>query len=138
MQEQDFEKMRQSINAREGFTRHNGIEVLSIEQGLCRCSVEVTPEERNPHDTAHGGLLFAICDTAAGIAATTQGRSVVSRAADFHFLHPATGTVTAVGRVVSAGYTMAYCTAEVYDKAGRILAAGSFEMYYLKEPMKLD
>ena len=135
---QDFEKMKQVINGREGFNRHNGIEVISIEEGLCKCRMEVTPEVRNPHNTAHGGLLFAICDTAAGIAATTQGRSVVSRSADFHFLRPATGTVTAVGRLVTAGYTMAYCTAEVYDEAGTLLAAGSFEMFYLKEPHKLD
>lgn len=134
----DLEKMKEKINAREGFTRHNGIEVLSIEKGLCKCGTVVTEQVQNPHNTAHGGLLFAMCDTAAGVAASSLGRSVVSRSADFHFLRPATGTVTAVGRVVSAGAHMAYCTAEVYDEAGQTLAAGSFEMFWLQDPLKLD
>ncbi len=134
----DFEAMKQALNAQEGFTSHNGIRVLSIEKGLCRCGAEVTPTERNPHHIAHGGLLFALCDTAAGVAATTLGRSVVSRSADFHFLHPATGRITAEGRVVTAGLHMAYCTAEVYDEAGTLLAAGGFEMFYINEPLKTD
>lgn len=134
----DLDELREKINAEEGFARHNGIRVTSLEKGRCTCAATVTEKVQNPHGVAHGALLFGLCDTAAGVAATSLGRSVVSRSADFHFLRPAEGAVTAVGRVVSAGLHMAYCAAEVYDEAGELLAAGSFEMYFLQGPLKRD
>ena len=132
----DLDELQERINSEEGFARHNGIRVTSLEKGRCTCAATVTDKVQNPHGVAHGALLFGLCDTAAGVAATSLGRSVVSRAADFHFLRPAEGAVTAVGRVVSAGAHMAYCAAEVYDESGVLLAAGSFEMFYLTEPAR--
>ena len=132
----DFEKMKEAINGRGQFTQYNGIRVTDLAEGRCECQVTLTEKGCNPHGIAHGGLLFSMCDTAAGIAATTLDRSVVSRTAEMHFLRPAVGgVITARGRVVSAGAHMAYCTAEVFDEKGELLASAGFEMFYLQKPV---
>ena len=128
----DWEKWKENINAENGFVHHNGITVTEIAEGVCTCQVSLGQKGLNPHDMAHGGLLFTMCDTAAGIAATTTGRKVVSRAADIHFLRPAwPGLLTVRGQVVRAGRQTALCTAEVRDERGELLTTASFEMFFI-------
>lgn len=131
----DLQELKARINADEGYMRFNGMEVTELSSGYCEVRAPVGPEKLNPHGIAHGGLLFSLCDTAAGVAATTLGRSVVSRAAEIHFLHPAMGrAVTAKGRVDDAGAHMAYCTAEAFDETGEKLVSASFEMFFIQRP----
>ena len=131
----DMEQLKELLNGRDGFNRHNGIRVTAVGEGWCDCQVTLTDEGKNPHGTAHGGLLFTMCDTAAGIAASSASRGVVSRTGEIHFIAPAVGgTLTAKGRVVRAGRHMAYCTAEVFDEAGEMLVSASFEMFFLPGP----
>ena len=133
----DLEELKARVNAGEGYMRFNGLEVTELSPGYCEVRAAVGREKLNPHGIAHGGLLFTLCDTAAGVAATTLGRSVVSRTADIHFLHPAPeGTLTARGRVADAGGHMACCTAEVLDGEGKVLAAASFEMFFIQGPFR--
>ncbi len=121
------------INRQMGFALHNGITVTAVEEGYCACRVELGAEGLNPHGIAHGGLLFALCDTVAGTAATSLGRGVVTRSADIHFLRPGTGrTVTAEGRVTDHGRTHAYCVAEARNEAGQLVCAATFEMVFLE------
>ena len=126
------EELKARINSDNGFMSYNGITVAEVGKGECLCQVEVGQNGLNPHGIAHGGLLFTLCDTAAGIAASTTGRKVVSRASDMHFLHPGLpGVLTARGQVVQAGSRTALCTAEVRDEKGELVATASFEMFFL-------
>ena len=85
---QDLEQLKRQINAENGFIRHIGVAVTEIGEGFCRCETVLGEDGLNPHGVAHGGLLFTMCDTAAGVAATAAGRKVVSRAGDIHYLLP--------------------------------------------------
>lgn len=128
----DFEQMREQINDRDGFMRYNGIRVTALDEGCCECEAVLSEDSLNPHGFAHGGLLFSMCDSAAGIAATTTGRKVVTQSADIHFLRPAMpGTITARGKVIKVGIHTAYCTAEIYDRSGLLLVAAGFDMFFL-------
>ena len=128
----DLEKLKEKVNADEGYMRLLGIEVTDLAEGFCRCRAPLGPEKNNPHGIAHGGFLFSVGDTAAGIAGTTLGRTVVGRSADIHFLRPGTGAfVTAEGRVAEAGRTTGLCQVELYDEQGTLICAGSYELYFL-------
>ena len=129
---QDLQRLKASVNAGEGFMRMLGIEVTALEPGYCECRAPLGPEKNNPHGIAHGGFLFTVCDTAAGVAGTTLGRGVVGRTADIHFLRPGTGAyVTARGRVTEAGRTMGLCQVELFDDRDQLIVTGSFELYFL-------
>jgi acyl-CoA thioesterase len=62
-----------------------GFEVL--EQGAGRCSLRaaVGPEHVNQHATAHGGFMFALADSAFGLAANSHGPVAVALVATIHF-----------------------------------------------------
>ena len=129
----DAQWLKDRVNRQEGFALHNGITVTEVGEGYCACRVEMSEEKCNPHHFAHGGLLFAMCDTAAGTAATSLGRGVVTRSADIHFLRPGTGRViTAEGRVTDHGRTHAYGVAEARDESGKLVCAATFEMVFLE------
>ena len=128
----DLEKLKEKVNADEGFMRFNGIEVTHLEPGCCQCRARMEKNKENPHGIAHGGFLFTICDTVAGIAGTSLGRGVVGRSADIHFLKPGRGGyVTAEGRVVEAGRTTGLCQVEMRDDRGELIVSASFELYFI-------
>lgn len=128
----DLEELKRRLNAENGFSRFLGMEVTELQPGYCECRAPLGPERYNPHGFAHGGFLFSVCDTAAGLAGTTLGRAVVGRAADIHFLHSGTGAfVIARARLAEAGHTMALSQVEMYDDRERLIVTGSFELYFL-------
>ena len=102
--EMDLEKFKDLVNSREGYMRFNGIEVTRLEPGFCEARAPMGPDKTNPHGMAHGGFLFTLCDSVAGIAASTRGRNVVGRSADIHYIHPGDGEyLTARATVVHEG-----------------------------------
>ena len=48
-----------------------GIQVLRASEGRATAVLRVTPEMANGHGIAHGGLVFALADTAFAMAANT-------------------------------------------------------------------
>lgn len=134
----DMERLKK-LNEEDGFIRHNGIRVTALERGECECRAELTREGMNPHGIAHGGMLFAMCDTVAGVAGTTLGHKVVTRSASVYFLRPgAVGTLIARGRIVHRGRHTALCEAEVYGEGERLLMRASFDMAFIDEKQGED
>ena len=129
----DAQWLKDRVNRQEGFPLHNGITVTEVGGGYCACTAELAPDKFNPHGIARGGLLFAMCDTVAGTAATSLGRGVVTRSADIHFLRPGTGRrLTAEGRVTDCGRSHAFCIAEVHNEEGALVCSSTFEMVFLE------
>ena len=65
------EKKRQidMANGFYGFNRHNEIQIVDVDDGTSVIEVPLRKESNNPLGIAHGGLIFSICDVAAGVAA---------------------------------------------------------------------
>lgn len=70
-------------------SRMLGIEVLSADQGTALARMPVRPDMVNGHRILHGGLVFALADTAFACAANSFGLPAVTAAADVQFLRPA-------------------------------------------------
>lgn len=115
-----------------------GMEVTVIRQGYVEATAPVTENSLNPYGNAHGGWLFALCDTCSGIVASTWGRPNVTLQASVNYIRGAkpgdTVTVKATSRH-SGGHT-AVNQIEIYDQAGRLLLTSSFTMYYMGEKPK--
>ena len=132
----DLEILKQKLNEQKGYMHFNGIEVTKLEPGYCEARAPMGEEKLNPHGFAHGGYLFTLCDTVAGIAASTGGRGVVGRSADVHYLRPAGGEyITARARVVRQGRNMAFATVELFDDAGRLAATAGVDMFFVGQPL---
>lgn len=93
----------------------------------------VTENSLNPYGNAHGGWLFALCDTCSGLAASTWGRPNVTLQASVNYIRGAkpgdTVTVKATSR--HSGGRTAVNQVELFDGQGRLLLTSSFTMYYM-------
>ena len=72
------EKVVARMLERDAFTRWLGIEVQRVAPALCVCRMVVRPEMVNGFGVAHGGIVFALADSAFAFACNTHGRVTVS------------------------------------------------------------
>ena len=66
-----------------------GIELVEHGPGRARTRMTVRADMVNGHDLAHGGLIFALADTAFACACNSWGPVTVAAGADITFLAPA-------------------------------------------------
>jgi len=64
--------------SQDAFSQWLGIEVLECEVGRCKVAMTVRKEMLNSMNFAHGGISYALADTAFGFAANTHGKFAVS------------------------------------------------------------
>jgi acyl-CoA thioesterase len=72
-----------------GFGRLVGVEVVDWEPGRARTRVVPTAEQTNVHGFVHGGVLFAVADTAFEVACNSYGRISVGLDVSVHYASPA-------------------------------------------------
>lgn len=70
-------------------SRALGIDVIECADGRAVATMTVRPDMVNGHDLAHGGLVFALADTAFAAACNSHGPVAVAAAADIMFVAPA-------------------------------------------------
>jgi acyl-CoA thioesterase len=66
-----------------------GIQVLRASEGRATAVLRVTPEMANGHGIAHGGLVFALADTAFAMAANTFDAGIATAEASISYISPA-------------------------------------------------
>ena len=64
--------------SKDPFSTWLGIEILECELGRCKVGMTVRKEMLNSMGKAHGGISYALADTAFGFAANTHGKYAVS------------------------------------------------------------
>ena len=75
--------------ARDHAARQLGIEVDEVRAGYARTRMVLGSWTRNGHGVAHGGVLFALADTAFAYACNTAEQNAVARQCEITFLRPA-------------------------------------------------
>src|SRR5215475_9995444 len=103
-----------------------GFHVESLKTGRAVLSMEVKELHKQIHDVVHGGVLAALADTAAAIAAYTvvpQGTEIATVELKINYLSAVPGgTIKAVGKVLRAGRNFVVTECEVIDAKGRLAA----------------
>ena len=72
------DKIPHKMLGQDAFSTWLGIEILECEIGRCRVAMTVRKEMLNSMGKAHGGISYALADTAFGFAANTHGKFAVS------------------------------------------------------------
>ena len=75
--------------AQEGTGPHWGIAIEEAREGYARISMVVRADMLNGHRIAHGGMIFALADTAFAYACNSRNVSTVAQQASILFLAPA-------------------------------------------------
>ncbi|MEU8522795.1 PaaI family thioesterase [Streptomyces sp. NBC_01216] len=105
-----------------------GFTLLEVDHGRAVFSFEPGEQHYNPIGSVHGGVYATLLDSAAGCAVHStlpRGTAYTSLDLSTRFLRPITtdtGTVRAIGTVMSRGRRTALAEAGLYDASDQLLA----------------
>ena len=103
-----------------------GFHVESLAPGQAVLSMRVKGHHKQIQDVVHGGVLAALADTAAAIAAYTvvpRGTEIATIELKINYLSAVPdGKIRAEGKVLRAGRNFVITECEVFDAKGRLAA----------------
>jgi len=106
-----------------------GISVIRASPGEVELAGAPTEAHLNVQGFVHGGVIATLVDTAMGLAvrsALEAGRRHVTIEIGVHYLRPVRpGAISAIGRTVRVGSSIAFATAEVTSHDDRLLATAT-------------
>ena len=83
------EAAARAMLARDNASRALGMELLAVAPGRARMRMRLRDDMLNGHGTGHGGMVFALADSAFAFACNAHGGTVVALACQITFVAPA-------------------------------------------------
>ncbi len=103
-----------------------GFDVTSIGQGHAVFELDVQAHHKQIHGVVHGGILAALSDTTAAIAAYTavpRGTEIATVELKINFLEPVRGgRIRAEGHVLRVGRNFVVTECEIFNEDGSMAA----------------
>lgn len=103
-----------------------GFEVESVHDGRAVFRLDVRPSHKQIHGVVHGGILAALADTAAAIAAYTvvpKGVEIATLELKINYMEPVPGgRVKAEAKVLRKGRNFIVTECEIYNEKGSMAA----------------
>lgn len=124
------------LAAADAFTRATGIVCVRGGLGLAEVSLTLRAEHINFNGTCHGGVVFALADTAFGLASNSHG--VVAAGIDAHITYQQAAregeTLTARAHEVSRSRKLAVYRVDVTGEDGRPVSSFTGTVYITEQP----
>ncbi len=122
-------KRLQDETEKNGFVKLLGIEFTDADEGYCKGEMLMEPRYGNQMGTPHGGTLYALADTVAGMAAASCGLIGPTLSGNMYFLRPLADSKKLIceGRVIKNGKRIRVVEAYVYGDNGVEAARCTFE-----------
>jgi uncharacterized protein (TIGR00369 family) len=103
-----------------------GFDVESVHKGRAIFRLDVRPRHKQIHGVVHGGILAALADTTAAIAAYTvvpKGVEIATLEFKINYLEPVPGgRIKADARVLRVGRNFIVTECEVFNESGSLAA----------------
>lgn len=115
-----------------GFIKNNRYSLVDLKQDYCVMEAAVTEESLNPYGMVHGGFLFGLADTAAGVAARSSGKKAVTLSSHIEYLHACHGSkIKAVVEAVKIGKNVSVYEVSIYDEKEVMVAKATVDYFYI-------
>ncbi len=131
----DFEKLKEQRVRDNAFIKLIGLKLTEVREGYCKGVLELDPGKHyNPIGTAHGGVIYSICDTIAGTAATSHGTVATTLSGTINYLNAARNCkrLIAETKEVKYGKQTSVYQVNVTNEDGVAIAATTFTFFHLK------
>lgn len=118
-----------------GFIKHNAIHIVELDTEHCVVEVALGEATSNHWGAAHGGLVFSLADSAAGILGrmVQEGANVTTDASIQFFRSTVEAKkLTATSRVCNKGNHLVFLEVDITDETGTRVASSRVTMYYIK------
>jgi acyl-CoA thioesterase len=135
----EFQKLIDFRNGCPGFTKEMGMRVTQASDGYAQVEMEMDERFYNPIGSIHGGVIFALADTAGGVAATSKGNFVTTVTGDINYLNAAMGNkrLIADARELKSGKNILVFDVTVTDEKETVIAEARMTYYSLHKPVDL-
>lgn len=125
---------KQLLKDSHGFMEANNYEILKVEDNYCELLGRVTETSLNHIGIAHGGYIFGLADTAAGIAAMTDRRTAVTISSNIDYLKAANSkTLKAVASCIKNGKTISFFEVKIFDEEENLIAKANLTYNYISK-----
>ena len=120
------------LNDDTGYIKNQGFKIEELNKDYVKMSYEVKKDGLNPHDMVHGGVLFGLADTTAGVLVAMHGKKCVTVNGNINYLNPLKdGKVYAISKCLKEGKRIGYYLVELFDEKDNLIATSNFNMYFL-------
>jgi len=117
-------RVADTLRQREGAGNAWGVVIDEAREGYARIHMTLRDDMLNGHRIAHGGMIFALADTAFAYACNSRNENTVAQQASIAFLAPAKAgdTLAAEAREVSRSGRSGVYHVSVRGPGGEIIA----------------
>ena len=106
--------------------------LLKIDEGYCLFEIDITESMLNLYGNTHGGVLFTLCDMAAGMSTYAYGVKNVTSSASISFLKRiAGGKIRVEGKTLHRGQSTSVCEVKAFDEDNELLLVVIMNMFIL-------
>jgi len=118
------EKSSAGLDAKDAAARSLGIVVEAVSPGTAQLRMPITPDKLNGHGMCHGGLIFALADTAFAHACNSYNQRVVAQHCSVSFMAPGMpgDVLTAQAREVHHAGRSGIYDIEIRNCSGEVIA----------------
>ncbi len=109
--------------------------LLSYEKGKILIEAKVTEENANPYGFAHGGYLYTLCDSAAGLLGYSLGDYIVTQQASISYISSAAMNeiLRVEGNCIHSGRTTKVAEITVNGQDGRLVCKSTFTLFSIRK-----
>jgi len=128
-----YDEIKAFLSNNDQFAKANGIELLEVDEGYAKTSMEISDKHLNAANVVHGGAIFTLADFAFAAASNSHNSLALAINVSISFLNAAkSGTLYAVAKEVERNKKLASYRIDITDKAGKMIAV--FQgMVYIKK-----
>ena len=113
-----------------GFINNNDFKLISINENEAVMEYVVKDTGLNTLKIVHGGLLFGLCDSAAGTLACMSGRFPVTISANINYLNPARcKKLIAKSSILKMGNNIGQFKVDIFDENDNIICTSNINMF---------
>lgn len=123
------EKIKELFN--KGFIKNNHYKIITIDDKICTIEGKITNTSLNPFNIVHGGYIFGLADTTAGLLANLFGSAVTTNSS-INYINKATDSkLIANAKILKKGKSITTCECEILDSNGILIAKATLEYFYI-------
>jgi len=115
-----------------GYINANNYKILKVEENYCEMEGIITDTSKNPFGSVHGGYIFGLADTAAGIAAMTDNRTALTINSSIDYFKIGNGNkLIAKAKSLKTGKNISVIDVSVFDEDNNLIAKTSITYFYI-------
>ncbi len=115
-----------------GFIKNNNYSLVELDENHVVVEGEITETSLNPYEMCHGGFVFGLCDTAAGVLTVLGGKKALTTSSNINYINPCKGAkITCRCEAIKVGKTVGVYEAKVYNEEDTLCAVATVNYIFI-------